>query len=86
MTDMVERVARALWDQHGATAPWDKLPPLTRSVYKRQALAAIRAMREPTDEMNDAMADICDGDRCRRGFMAPVFNAGIEAALKGGDM
>ena len=47
------------------------------------ARAVIRAMRNETDEMNDAGADICDGDRCRCGFMGPIWKAMIDAASPG---
>jgi hypothetical protein len=47
MTDMVERVARAIY----AAECWDTATP---GFYQHAARAAIAAMREPTDEMVDA--------------------------------
>lgn len=62
---MIEKVARAIWDANGwhapndedrRTAPW--------ALCRRQARAAIEAMREPTEAMTHALKfyGMLDGD------------------------
>jgi hypothetical protein len=58
MSEMVERVARAIfpeaedytWDDF-ANAPNGSAERITASVYRMRARAAIEAMREPTEAM-----------------------------------
>lgn len=68
MTDMVERVAKAIYEREGYVycddagmfqpVAWDKLDSddcqVSRDGYRRMARAAIAAMREPTEEMLEA--------------------------------
>lgn len=82
MSEMIERVARALWSKA-------KEEPVRRSVgvsfendplkpwWIDQARAAIGAMREPTQAMRDAMNDDIDWD----GDAVRAYVAGIDAAL-----
>lgn len=61
MTDMVEKVARAIYeadDVWSAAFPWPDMPPTreqSADEYRRVARAAIEAMREPTEEQLDAV-------------------------------
>lgn len=79
MTDMIERVARALAEADGITICSDA--SYRMSSYGIRAIAAIKAMREPSHEMlrvgswawTELTAD-CVGD---------IFPAMIDAALKG---
>ena len=62
VNDMVERVARALWETGKASefggwqANWDSSPMAREDLkdhYRALARAAIAAMRDPTEEIND---------------------------------
>lgn len=57
MSDMVERVARALVECHAESGwedvlntPWGELDDRQKEIAKRMACAVIEAMREPTEE------------------------------------
>lgn len=56
MSEMIERVAKALYDNMCLANPhvmvtWEALQLDLKSYYSELARAAIEAMREPTDEM-----------------------------------
>ena len=51
MTEMVNRVARALYEQSGAWMSWDKMGERDRDKWRASARAAFLAMKEPTDAM-----------------------------------
>lgn len=51
MSEMIERVARAI---HDTCAPIDRIDPV---VAQMAARAAIEAMREPTEDMHHAVVD-----------------------------
>jgi hypothetical protein len=80
---MVERVARAMCE--AAEEDWDaasyldtasgNAPEDQRDYWRVMARAAIEAMREPTDEVNDAL------DRVPGGFGRGAWLEGIDAAL-----
>ena len=70
MNEMVERVARALHAMHGTKSPFKPYADL----YRDQARTAIEAMREPTDEMLEALNN-CGGDT------DAIWTAMIDAAL-----
>ena len=59
MTDMVEQVAKAIWESRcGETADrynyqWEHLASDLRAANIRHARAAISALMEPTEEMYD---------------------------------
>lgn len=65
---MIERVARVLAGKH-----WDEAP-LYRDHYKTLARASIKAMREPTEEMNEAGSGFIQSES--------AWEAMIDAALK----
>ncbi|WP_421445450.1 hypothetical protein [Agrobacterium tumefaciens] len=83
MSEMIERVARALWSKA-------KDEPTRRSVgfsfendplrlwWIDQARAAIEAMREPTDRMKMEF----EGWNCSANDMEAGYQAAIDAALK----
>lgn len=53
MTEMVERVARAIYDA-------DPIRDKSMAVARKKAIAAIEAMREPTDDMIYVGEGYCD--------------------------
>lgn len=81
MTNMIERVARAIYEEDD---PWHKAWPWpdlnvsqgSADVYRRIAEAAIKAMREPTDEMITAGFLLCDEEGTRI-----IWTDMIDAAL-----
>lgn len=85
MSEMVERVAKALFQwQHGHDR-WDEAEPDVREDACEAARAAIEAMREPTEAMCDA-ADALD--RVEAGVLRTevpfdAWIAMIDEALKG---
>jgi hypothetical protein len=85
MTDMIERVAKAV-KNCGVFPLGDMREYLSPEDAITIARAAVEAMREPTDEMNDAGADKCDGgcaeESCQCGFMGKIWTAMIDAALE----
>ena len=77
MTDMVERVARAIY----AAECWDTAAP---GFYQHAARAAIEAMREPTLEMRHA------GRRVKSSWLVEqeeveIWQAMIDAAVEKSD-
>lgn len=88
MSEMVERVAKALWTQAGYFGDWDSTDwikgpsPYFREQFRAQARAAIEAMREPTHVMlsrgNTAAQDYGLGRSPELG----VWRAMIDEALK----
>lgn len=82
MTDIVERVARAIYEaRNGDGQPYMGII-LNWPEYLAQARAAIAAMREPTEEMQAAGAEHV---RQVSGGMAGIYRAMIDAALGGRD-
>lgn len=77
MTDMIERVARAISPDCWDTSDWTMRPhnSAARHNAKRAARAAIEAMREPTDAM--VQAGINEGHKCGNWYPAM-----IDAALQ----
>ena len=71
MTDMIERVARAIrfFDD------WPTLSETAKAIYREQARFAIEAMREPTEAMLDAAMQFASCD------LKSEWQAMIEAAL-----
>lgn len=57
MSEMVERVARAVCKANGTDPDNDDFPPCDWRNYVPEANAAIAAMREPTGAMIDAGAN-----------------------------
>ncbi len=90
MTDMVEKVARALAAMEFGDADLDKWMqrPSFGDDYRRLARAAIEAMREPDDGMLAAFNNVIErwmGSEGADGEVtdADVVRAIIDAALKG---
>lgn len=87
MSDMIERVARAIHfrgDDQGDDA-WNHCQPWLRMVAREQARVAVEAMRKPTDEMVRAAHKDHEGE-----YYLPVslWQSMIDAALsnsKGGE-
>lgn len=84
MTDLIERVAKALWrDRHPEVEPFPS--EIDRITYEGHARSAIEAMREPTDAMCDIYVPgtpgFCDepGDPPEHG---DVWQAMIDKALE----
>jgi hypothetical protein len=94
MTSMVEKVARAIYEEDdvwSAAFPWPNMPSSDQSAdnYRRIARAAIQAMREMTPGMIDASSyatTIGDEGVYRIGIdkqgALEVWEAAIDAALK----
>lgn len=87
---MIERVARAMFDAdasgyHGISVPFEGQASGVQDRWLRLALAAIEAMREPTDAMVDAPlpASPSHGGRYEnRCDLRPyIYRAMIDAAL-----
>jgi hypothetical protein len=79
MTEMIERVARAIYEADPSyiqQSGWDDVPEARRAQYRRQARAAIGAMREPTEEMRDVLSVSFEVDD------VATYRAMISAALK----
>jgi len=72
MSDMIERVARAIATEHRGTHNVDK----AWDYYRNEAIAAIAAMREPTKEMIDAWIRA-------PGAIKMGWQAMVDAALEG---
>lgn len=78
MPEMIERVARALWDAQ-ATRPdtWDSLHPSKQAGMRDRARAAIEAMQEPTDAMVDRGAEV-DGPSGAIEVWGEMISAALE--------
>ena len=85
--EMVERVAKAIYEGRNGPGcePWARRRAPYKEPYRKDALAAIAAMREPNDAMRlaayeavevDERWDIADDER-----WAKSYRAGIDAAL-----
>lgn len=82
MSEMVERVARALFHwQHGHDR-WDEAEPEEREDACEAARAAIETLREPPDEALKAAARIWDDDWCTETNALNMWNAMIDEALR----
>jgi hypothetical protein len=83
MSEMVERVARILFDANEGKyvlerepKAWEYATPIARLFFETVARAAINAMREPTEAMRDACHRFdqeCDSN---------VYSHMIDTALK----
>lgn len=83
---MIERVARAISNSDPANAEdgWDDNSPAVKDDYRKQARAAITAMREPTEDMLKATKyPPCDHHLDPRDGVVPEqWEAMIDAALE----
>jgi len=59
MNEMIETVARAIYEKRNGTGckPWPRLPRSHQDPYRSDARAAIEAMRDPTEAMWGAVID-----------------------------
>ena len=73
MTDMIERVARAMCSADGGSLEVDV------HHYRDMSRAAIEAMREPTDAMLEFRLFFGSGEACQ--WAPHVWRAMIDAAL-----
>jgi hypothetical protein len=87
MTDMIERVAKAI---HGScntwTAipqTWDRLNSTERRALYFAARAAITAMREPTEEMAQTVASAYTAGVANPKMITKIYSAVVDAALEG---
>ncbi len=83
MTDMVEKVAKAIWDSRTRGADfrrynydWEHVAAEIRKNNMEYARAAIRALMEPTEEMYGAALNAYPPDHTRE-----VWQAMLKAAL-----
>jgi len=81
-SEMQERIAQALHKSMGGRVEWDRLPELSRALHRGDALAAMEAMREPTQVMVRAYIE---ADPRRRRFAATAkrdLGAAIAAEIE----
>lgn len=86
MNEMIDRVARAMYDASRAKAVGPEYLWFPNEYDRRMARAAIEAMREPTEEMTEIGDDVAEDGTAAR---LPTFHTGfhvwqamIGAALK----
>lgn len=60
VTDMVEKVAKALHEAAYAAVPWDKLADWSKERWRNYARAAISALMEPTEDMRAVIEPALD--------------------------
>lgn len=80
--DMQERVARAIYESRNGRGctPWARIAGSHKAPYLSDAIAAMKAMREPTEGMRDAATRRTQGlDEC---LYSSVFTAMIDAEIK----
>lgn len=84
MNEMIERVARAVYEARNSgratVAEWLELPQAVRAEERRDARAAIEAMREPTEGMVQAAHE--EAPHIGSVFWWHSWRAMIDAALK----
>jgi hypothetical protein len=87
MSEMLERVARAIWSARNANRDFETLLVQTKRGLRDQARAAIEAMQKPTKEMvhyGEALSDFTLYSSTaddRRAEMAGAYGVMIEVAL-----
>lgn len=97
MSDMIERVARAIYAERylveiafGAMPAWEDVQGSDRTGTFDEARAALEAMREPTEAMTSATSGVvtgCDGEYgdynvyCDDRVAGEIWTAMIDAAL-----
>jgi hypothetical protein len=85
--EMVERVARAMFDLNIEMLDWDRVHESVSEGYRHSTRAAIAAMREPTEGMVTAGKDAYKVTRGKRSNLhgpaglAGKWQAMIDAAL-----
>ncbi len=58
MSEMIERVAKALYLWQEGKSDWDAAEPESKEDAREAARAAIEAMREPTEDMKQCSEEI----------------------------
>ncbi len=82
MSEMVERVARAVHKDTGSSMSWDDCHPEYRRIKINEARAAITAMREPTLAMAEAPYKFADEiPKTDPPMWARAYQLMIDAAL-----
>lgn len=86
MSEMIDRVARAIaskpYLQSGKAQDWDNLTERHRSWCREQAVAAVTAMREPTEMMiRAAQPELWATDE----YLGTGYRDMIDAALSGAE-
>jgi hypothetical protein len=89
MSEMVERVAKAIWDQErkqpdcGHRPDWEVLNVTAADAYRAKARAAIETMWEPTQVMMKAAELSLDENTIGRPKgIVDTWQAMVDAALK----
>lgn len=90
MTTMLEKMARASYEENDAAPPWEPDEYGWQKVYIRRMRAALLALREPDEAMMAVYFDRCDlggdlnGDGSDRHPAYGAFTAMIDAVLNDG--
>lgn len=80
-TEMVERVAKAIYHSKPRNRPWEILRPEFQRQYEKQAIVAIEAMREPTIDMEVAGTEAWLCEAAMEDRAGANYRAMIDAAL-----
>lgn len=86
LTPEIEAVARAIYEKRNGvgTAPFSRKPIAHKEPYYLDAVAAIRALREPTESMvHEGVRDLLLDEPLRDEDARSVFMIMIDAALGG---
>ena len=80
MTDMIERVAKAMFVASGGNP--ENYIHLDPNVWHQHARAAITAMREPTEEMAQTVASAYTAGVANPKMITKIYSAVVDAALE----
>ncbi len=83
MSEMISKVARAIWQQERAARVHDE--PFKLSWYEDTARAAIQAMRDPTEAMFDATGEPGVPDRVYREYWEAMIDQALQDEKEGGE-
>lgn len=82
---MIERIAIAMFESNGSAGSWALADHDDQAYWRDKALAALKAMREPTAQMCEAYLslDYAEADAVNS-YAGPIerFTAMIDAAIK----
>jgi len=81
MTDMIERVARAIHARSDHASLWSELDGYSKIEYREDARAAIEAMREPTEEMVNGLRITRECDSTAALWAPHIWRTMIDTAL-----
>jgi hypothetical protein len=79
MSEMIERVARVLYERSVASLTWDNIHAASQESWRDLARAALEELRNPTEAMIEASNREWDGRMSHRS--AGAWQAMIDAAL-----